>query len=98
MMGKAMVVVTLLVVSGIGTMLFLRYSDRSSSAALQWAIFYAVGVGMPSWWSYRTARALRSLKVPLTNELRMVPFYPVLAGVLTMIVAIGLLREAMLTR
>jgi hypothetical protein len=94
-MGKAMIACNAVAGAGIAIVLFLRYSDRSSSAGLHWAIFYAVGVAMPLWWSYKTARALRGLQVPLTNELRMVPFYPVMAGVLTMIVAIGLLRETM---
>jgi hypothetical protein len=97
MIGKAMVVVNAFGAAAIAVAFFLAYSDHSWSSALHWAIFYAVGVGIPSLWSYRTARALRDLDIPLSRELRMAPLYPILAGLMTTAIAIGLIREAFLT-
>lgn len=95
-MQGAMVVFNCVVGLAIAVALFLGYSDRSWSAALEWGIFYTVGVAVPFWWSFKTSRALKALSVPLSKELRMAPLYPVLAGVMTIAVAIALIREALL--
>ena len=95
-MGSIMTIVNVVGGMAIAISFFLGYSDRSWSAALQWALFYTAGIGIPALWSRRTARALNELGVPLSRELRLAPFYPPLAGLITTATAIGLIRSAWL--
>jgi hypothetical protein len=93
-----MVIVSAVGAAAIAVAFFWAYSDHSWASALHWALFYVVGLGIPLRWSFEITRTLRDLNVPFSGRVRMIPLYPVLAGLITMAIALSLIREAVLAR
>lgn len=91
---KGLVVFNVLVGSAIAVGFLFSYSRRFQAAAFDWVLLCLVVVAVPTVWSYRMARALEALDVPLPRELRRAPYYPVLAAVITLLAVSGLVREA----
>ena len=71
---KGLVVFNVLVGSAVITVFFFSYSRHFQAPALNWVLLYLMGVGVPTVWSYRMARALETLDVPLPLELRWAPY------------------------
>jgi hypothetical protein len=84
--------------SAVIAVFFFSYARHVQVPAFQWVLLYLLGVGVPTVWSYRMARALETLDVPLPRELRWAPYYPILTAVITLIAALGIIREAVLFR
>lgn len=95
---KGLVVFNVLVGSAVIAVFFFSYSRHFQVPAFKWVLLYLMGVGVPTVWSYQTARALETLDVPLPRELRWAPYYPVLTAVITLMAALGLIREVVLFR
>ena len=93
-MGRAVTVVNYLGGAAIAVAFYLGYGDRSVGAALHWALLYAAAIVAPLWWSSRVSRALARLDRPVPAELRQAAWYPVMAGGLTMLVALGLIYRS----
>ncbi|HET9360549.1 MAG TPA: hypothetical protein VFO58_12425 [Vicinamibacterales bacterium] len=95
---KGLVVFNVLTGSAVIAVFFFSYSRHLQAPAFAWVLLYLLGVGLPTLWSYRMARALCALNVSLPSELQWAPYYPVLAVVITLIGVLGLIREAVLFR
>jgi hypothetical protein len=93
-MARAVTLVNCLGGAAIAVVFFLGYGDRSPGAVLQWALFYGAAIAVPLWWSRRVRQALARLDGPVPAELRQAAYYPVMAGALTMLLALSLIYRA----
>jgi len=93
-MGRVVTLVNCLGGAALALAFYLGYDDRSWSAAVQWALLYTAAIAIPLWWSSRVSRALARLDPPASAELRQAAYYPVMAGVMTMLIALSLIYRA----
>jgi len=93
-MGRAVTLVNVLGGAALAATFFLGYDERTWDAALRWALFYGAAIVVPLWWSRRVSRALGRLDGPVPDELRLAAYYPVMAGVLTMLSALTLIYRS----
>lgn len=95
-MSKAITVINCVAGTTIVSAFYWGYSDRSWSALLHWGLFYVAAVILPLHWARRTQRLLDAVRPPVPRELRAAAYYPVMAGVITMLMGISLIRDAWL--
>jgi hypothetical protein len=95
---KGLVVFNVLVGLAVTVGFLFSYSRPLQAAAFDWVLLCLVVVAVPAVWSYRMARALEALDVPLPRELRRAPYYPVLAAVITLLAVSTIVRGAVLFR
>ncbi len=93
-MGRMITLVNYAGGAALAVAFYLGYGDRSWGAALNWTLLYVAAIAIPLWWSSRVSRALARLDPPASAELRRAAYYPVMAGVMTMLVALGLIYRA----
>src|SRR5687767_1161178 len=73
---------------------FARLGDNSAAAHWSYVVLYVGAVLFPAWWAGAHLRAFRKLGLPLTRELRMRAWSPVMIGITTLATGIGLILRA----
>jgi hypothetical protein len=70
---------------------FRAYPDHSPMSVFRWVAIYLVAVVQPIAWSVYHVRLLRSKGVEIDRQLRTMLFAPMVAGGITLLIALNLI-------
>jgi len=70
---------------------FVRLDDPSATTLSGFVMLFVVAFVFPAWWSVSHLRAFTKLGLPLTRELRLLAWSPVMVGMTTLATGIGLI-------
>ena len=79
-----------------GTLVFVSVffwfgRDHSLLALGRWVALFGAALLIPMYWSGKVEAEIAKLPQPVAPELRRAPLYPILAGIMTLVAALGLL-------
>jgi hypothetical protein len=87
----ACVAVIYAMTSGLAYVTFRRYPDHSSTAVMQWLLFYVVTVVYPLIWTMQNLRLARTLGLDQSQPLRRHAWAPVIVGATSLLTGLSLL-------
>jgi hypothetical protein len=98
MMLNASLAIAYAILTALVALSFRQYPDHSLYAVLHWSALYVAGVMLPVLWTFRTWRQLERVDAAARDKLRPIMAYPIIAGVVVLLVALNLIRQAALLR